>query len=333
MAMALLEIRNLHTYFYTDSGVARAVDGVSFSIEREQSVALVGESGCGKSVTALSIMRLVDDPPGRIVEGEIIFDGENLLTVPESRMREVRGAEIGMIFQEPMTSLNPVFSVGRQITECIRVHENVSKEAARRRAVDMLRKVGIPNPEVRVNQYPHQMSGGMKQRVMIAMSSCCNPIFGIADEPTTALDVTIQAQILDLMKSMRKKTGFTDLFITHDLAVVAEYADVVNVMYAGKIVERAVTGRVFSAPTHPYTVGLLSSAPRLVEDRDRLPTIPGAVPSPTHWPRGCRFHPRCSRATAECRREIPPFEEHAPDHFAACYHPFQVRAAGLHVEE
>ena len=325
--MPLLDVRNLHTYFYTDTGVARAVDGVSFSIEREQSVALVGESGCGKSVTALSIMRLVDDPPGRIVEGEIIFDGEDLLTVPESRMRQIRGGKIGMIFQEPMTSLNPVFSVGRQIMECIRVHQQVSKDQARERAIDMLRKVGIPNPEARVDQYPHQLSGGMKQRVMIAMSSSCNPIFGIADEPTTALDVTIQAQILDLMKSMRTKTGFTDLFITHDLGVVAEYADVVNVMYAGRIVERAATLEIFAAPKHPYTVGLLNSVPRLVEDRERLPTIPGTVPSPTHWPQGCRFHPRCDRAIPECRREPPPFKEHAPAHFAACYRP-----VGSHAE-
>ena len=326
--MPLLEVKNLHTVFRTDTGLARAVDGVSFTIEREQSVALVGESGCGKSVTALSIMRLIDDPPGRIADGEILFQGEDLLQASEARMREIRGAQISMIFQEPMTSLNPVFRVGAQIAECIRIHEDVSKAEARTRTVDLLRQVGIPVPETRVDSFPHQLSGGMKQRVMIAMATSCNPTLGIADEPTTALDVTIQAQILDLMRRLRRERGYSDLFITHDLGIVAEYADVVNVMYAGKIVERAPTRALFERPRHPYTVGLLRSVPRLREGRTRLATIPGVVPSPTNWPRGCRFHPRCDRATTECRQTIPPFECAAEEHWAACYHPHQEEAVG-----
>jgi len=319
--MPLLEIKNLHTVFHTETGLARAVDGVSFAIEREQSVALVGESGCGKSVTALSIMRLIDDPPGRIAEGEILFQGEDLLKAPETRMRDIRGAQISMIFQEPMTSLNPIFRVGAQIAECIRIHEDVSKDEARARAIELLRQVGIPSPETRVDSFPHHLSGGMKQRIMIAMATSCNPVLGIADEPTTALDVTIQAQILDLMRRLRRERGYSDLFITHDLGIVAEYADVVNVMYAGKIVERAPTRVLFARPMHPYTVGLLRSVPRLREGRTRLATIAGTVPSPTNWPRGCRFHPRCDRATAECRRAIPPFDRAAEDHYVACYHP------------
>jgi len=319
--MPLLEVKNVHTVFRTDMGPARAVDGVSLSIAPRQTVALVGESGCGKSVTALSIMRLIDDPPGRIAEGEVIFEGEDLLTLRESRMREIRGARIGMIFQEPMTSLNPVFRVGRQIAESLRIHKDMSKDAARERAIDLLKVVGIPDPLQRVDEYPHQLSGGMKQRVMIAIALSCDPALLIADEPTTALDVTIQAQILELLKQLRAGFDMSVLLITHDLGVVSENADVVNIMYAGKIVERAAAEHLFDHPRHPYTVGLLKSVPGLAKNPERLPTIPGSVPSPTRWPRACRFHPRCPRATAECKREIPPFEEPAADHFAACYHP------------
>ena len=319
--MPLLEVRDLHTAFHTETGVARAVDGVSFAIDSSQVVALVGESGCGKSVTALSIMRLIDSPPGRISQGEVIFEGEDLLTLPEARMRKIRGARIGMVFQEPMTSLNPLFRVGRQIAESLRIHKDMSKDDARERAIDLLKVVGIPGPLQRVDEFPHQLSGGMKQRVMIAIALACDPVLLIADEPTTALDVTIQAQILDLLNALQGRFDMSVLLITHDLGVVSENADVVNIMYAGKIVERAPAERIFSHPRHPYTVGLLKSVPGLEKNPGRLPTIPGSVPSPTRWPRACRFHPRCPRATAECKRVIPPFEELAAGHFAACYHP------------
>ena len=319
--MPLLEVRDLHTAFHTETGVARAVDGVSFAIDSSQVVALVGESGCGKSVTALSIMRLIDSPPGRISQGEVIFEGEDLLTLPEARMRKIRGARIGMVFQEPMTSLNPLFRVGRQIAESLRIHKDMSKDDARERAIDLLKVVGIPGPLQRVDEFPHQLSGGMKQRVMIAIALACDPVLLIADEPTTALDVTIQAQILDLLNALQGRFDMSVLLITHDLGVVSENADVVNIMYAGKIVERAPAERIFSHPRHPYTVGLLNSVPGLEKNPERLPTIPGTVPLPTRWPKGCRFHPRCPRATRECREVIPPFEALTADHLAACYHP------------
>ncbi|MFH0965485.1 MAG: ABC transporter ATP-binding protein [Planctomycetota bacterium] len=319
--MPLLDVRNLRTVFRTEAGLARAVDGVSFSIESGSTVALVGESGCGKSATALSILRLIDDPPGRISEGEVFFDGRDLLALSEAEMRSVRGARVSMVFQEPMTSLNPVFSVGRQVAESLRVHLGASRIEARRRAVELLKIVGIPAPHERVDNYPHELSGGMKQRVVIAMALACNPALLIADEPTTALDVTIQAQILELLASLRHEFEMAVLLITHDLGIVSENADVVNIMYAGKIVERAGAGELLARPHHPYSVGLLNSVPKLGEGRARLETIPGTVPSATRWPPACRFHPRCQRATRECREVEPPFEELSPGRCVACYHP------------
>ena len=315
----LLEIRDLHTWFHTYGGVARAVDGVSLEIAEGETLGLVGESGCGKSVTALSVLRLVD-APGRIERGEILLRGRNLLTLRKKEMRRVRGGEISMIFQEPMTSLNPVFTVGDQIIEAIILHQKKSHAAARGLAVEMLRRVGIPSPERRVDEYPHQMSGGMKQRVMIAMGLVCRPALLIADEPTTALDVTIQAEILDLLGDLQKEFRMAILLITHNLGIVAGMADRVAVMYAGKIVEYATASDLFAHPKHPYTTCLFKSVPRLDAARGgRLETIEGQVPSPTHWPTGCRFHPRCPHATARCSREEPPLEEKRPGHQAACW--------------
>jgi oligopeptide/dipeptide ABC transporter ATP-binding protein len=319
MTEHLLAIENLKTYFYTREGVIPAVDGVNLTIRPGGTLALVGESGCGKSVTALSIMRLVPTPPGKIADGRIIFNGENLLEKTDSAMRAIRGNEISMIFQEPMTALNPVFTVGRQISEAIILHQGLSKQEAQMKAVEMLRLVGIPSPERRVDDYPHQMSGGMRQRVMIAMALSCNPKLLIADEPTTALDVTIQAQILDLMKALQEELQTAILLITHDLGVVAETVEEVAVMYLGKIVEQAKVNELFANPLHPYTIGLLGSIPKLHEDRERLHVIEGMVPDPLRMPGGCRFHPRCRFAEAICLREEPPITKLPEDHLVRCW--------------
>jgi len=319
----LLEIKHLKTYFYTDEGVVPAVDDVNYKILTGETMGLVGESACGKSVTSLSIMQLIQTPPGKIIGGEIWFKGENLLKKKPEEMRKIRGAEISMIFQEPMTSLNPVYTVGNQISEAIVLHQGVSEREAMAKTVEMLKLVGIPSPERRVNEYPHQMSGGMRQRVMIAMALSCNPDLLIADEPTTALDVTIQAQILELMKSLKDKLGMAILLITHNLAVVAEMADHIAVMYAGKIVEYAVAREIFKSPRHPYTSGLLISIPRLnlARSKEPLPTIPGVVPNPYKMPKGCAFTPRCRYAQQKCREEMPPLEDLTPNHQVRCFYP------------
>ncbi len=315
----LLEVRNLRTYFDTEAGVHRAVDGVSFSVAPGRTLGIVGESGCGKSVTSLSVMGLVQEPPGRRAGGEILFQGEDLLKKSRSAMEDLRGSSLAMIFQEPMTSLNPVYRVGEQIIEGLRRHRGLSREAARQRALEMLRLVRIPSPETRIDAYPHEMSGGMRQRVMIAMALACEPKLLIADEPTTALDVTIQAQILDLMRDLRARTGTAILLITHDLGVIAEMADEVAVMYAGKIVERADVATLFSDAQHPYMLGLLASVPRLDHDRKRLSTIKGMVPAPHQMPEGCRFAPRCALAVDRCRSEEPELRELKPGHVVACW--------------
>jgi oligopeptide/dipeptide ABC transporter ATP-binding protein len=315
---ALLEVRDLRTTFHTDDGVVTAVNGVSFTVGEKETLCLVGESGCGKSVTAFSVLRLIP-PPGRIAGGVIRFRGRDLLALPEDAMRRLRGNEISMIFQEPMTALNPVYTVGDQIMEAIRLHQKVGKREARARTVEMLARVGIPAPEERVDAYPHQMSGGMRQRVMIAMALSCRPALLIADEPTTALDVTIQAQILELLKALQAEMGMAILLITHDLGVVAETADRVAVMYAGKVVEYAPVRELFRDPRHPYTVGLLESIPRMEARRERLRVIPGTVPPPTAFPPGCPFHPRCPYAIEICRREMPPPEIVAEGHTVRCH--------------
>jgi peptide/nickel transport system ATP-binding protein len=303
----LLEVRDLRTYFRTESGLARAVDGVSFHVDRGEVLGIVGESGCGKSVTSLSIMQLVPQPPGEIMEGSSIrFRGEELAGAPEKRLRAIRGNDIAMIFQEPMTSLNPVYTVGDQIGEALRLHRQVKKGQARERAVDMLRLVGIPNPEERVDSYPHHLSGGQRQRVMIAMALSCEPDLLIADEPTTALDVTIQAQILGLLGELRTRLGMAVVLITHDLGVVAEVCDRVLVMYAGQIVEHGTVEQIFRDPRHPYTEGLLQAVPRLGRRQERLAVIPGTVPNAADWPVGCRFHDRCPYGWDTCVREAPP---------------------------
>jgi peptide/nickel transport system ATP-binding protein/oligopeptide transport system ATP-binding protein len=308
----LLEVRNLQTQFPTRSGLVRAVDGVSFHLDRGELLGLVGESGCGKSITALSIMRLIA-PPGRIVGGEILFDGKDLLKLSDAEMREMRGDDIAMIFQDPMTSLNPVYTVGEQIAEALRLHRKLSRPEARRAAIEAMREVAIPDPARRVNDYPHQLSGGMRQRVMIAMALACNPKLLIADEPTTALDVTIQAQILELLNDLRKQRELAVLLITHDLGVVAEVADRVAVMYTGRIVEESPVDQLFEKPKHPYTEGLLRSVPKLssedVARKERLETIEGTVPKPTNLPPGCHFAPRCAHRMPRCiDGEIPLYE-------------------------
>ena len=315
----LVDVRDLKTYFYTEEGVGTAVDGVSWSLERGKTLALVGESGCGKSVTALSIMRLIPRPPGRIAGGQILLNGRDLLRLSEEEMRAVRGNDISMIFQEPMTSLNPVFRVGHQIAATIRLHRGVSKQIARTQTIELLDKVGIPSPEERVDDYPHQMSGGMRQRVMIAMALACNPKVLIADEPTTALDVTIQAQILELLKALQAEHGMAILLITHDLGIVAETADVVAIMYAGKIVEEAPLRELFGNPEHPYTAGLFESIPKMSETRQPLRTIHGQVPAATRFPSGCRFHPRCPHCMEVCKTTIPATISVAPEHTVACW--------------
>ena len=302
----VLEVKNLKTYFYTDEGEIPAVDGVDFSLERGETLAIVGESGCGKSVTSLSILRLIATPPGKIVDGEILYNGRDLLKLSEKEMRSIRGNDISMIFQEPMTSLNPVFTVGKQIMESLIYHQNMTKEQARERAIEMLRLVDIPNPEKCINNYPYNLSGGMRQRVMIAMALACNPKVLIADEPTTALDVTIQAQILKLMAELQKKTETGIILITHDLGIVAQIARNVMVMYAGEAVEYADVRSIFKDPRHPYTIGLLKSIPSIHETQDELYTIKGMVPSPKNLPKGCLFAPRCEYATERCLQERPP---------------------------
>jgi oligopeptide/dipeptide ABC transporter ATP-binding protein len=301
----LLEVRDLHTYFHVMDGTVKAVDGVSFSLNRGETLGLVGESGCGKSVTALTIMQLLDMPPGEIVSGEIWFDGRDLLQLDQEEMRQVRGAAIAMIFQEPMTSLNPVFTIGDQISEAIVLHQHVNRKEALSRSIQALRSVGIPAPERRVKQYPHEMSGGIRQRVMIAMALSCNPKLLVADEPTTALDVTIQAQILELIKELQVRTGAALLLITHDLAVVAETVQNVAVMYAGRIVETGSVEDVLLGPTHPYTQGLLSSIPGLHKRGQELDVIKGVVPNPFRMPPGCKFEPRCPYAWDRCRQSDP----------------------------
>jgi peptide/nickel transport system ATP-binding protein len=318
----LLEVEKLCTHFHTRDGVVRAVDGVSFSISQGETLAVVGESGCGKSVTALSILRLIATPPGRISADRLRFERQDLLDLSEAQMRKVRGDRISMIFQEPMTSLNPVLRIGRQIAESLRLHRGLSNNNdAASRAVDLLKLVGIAEPDRRATQYPHHLSGGMRQRVMIAMALACEPQLLIADEPTTALDVTIQAQILDLMRELRAKTGAAIMLITHDLGVVAEMAQRVIVMYAGRKAEEAPVEELFARPLHPYTRGLLHSVPRLgnVESRQQLAEIPGMVPSLKEVIPGCLFAPRCAWATDRCRSENPPLEIKAANHFVACW--------------
>lgn len=325
MGDVLLEVKDLKTYFYTEDGVVPAVDGVSFSLNRGETIGIVGESGSGKSVTSLSVMRLVPYPPGRITGGEIIFEGENILGKTDEEMRHIRGNEISMIFQEPMTSLNPVFTVGDQIMEAIILHQNVGKREAQVKAVEMLQRVGIPSPERRIRDFPHQMSGGMRQRVMIAMALSCNPKLLIADEPTTALDVTIQAQILDLMMDIKREFGTSIMLITHDLGVIAETVDKVVVMYAGKIVESTDVISIFQKPMHPYTEGLLGSIPKVNEDCERLSTIEGAVPNLFNMPSGCRFHPRCDYAKNICREHEPHLIDVDFGHEVSCWKPLNYR--------
>jgi oligopeptide/dipeptide ABC transporter ATP-binding protein len=318
----ILEVDGLMTHFFSDEGVARAVDGVSYDILEGETLGVVGESGCGKSVTSLSIMRLIPQPPGKIVGGQIRFRGDDLLALSEAQMRRIRGNEIAMIFQEPMMALNPVYTVGDQIMETVMLHRGYDRERARAHAIDMLEKVGIPSPEARVDNYPHEMSGGMKQRVMIAMAMSCDPQLLIADEPTTALDVTIQAQILDLIRELQESAGMSVLLITHDLGVVAETAHHVAVMYAGKVVEYASVEELFASPRHPYTIGLFRSLPDLAPPGERLATIPGIVPPATRFPSGCRFRTRCPLASDKCAAQEPPLVPIGPSsgHTVACHH-------------
>ena len=302
----LLKVDTLSTWFYTDDGIVKAVNDVSFSLNKGHTLGIVGESGCGKSITSLSVMRLIDSPPGKIVGGKIVFKGEDLLAKSEEDMRRVRGKRIAMIFQEPMTSLNPVYTVGRQIEEALLIHETMTKKEAKRRALEMLRLVRIPLPEKRFDEYPHQLSGGMRQRVMIAIALACSPELLICDEPTTALDVTIQAQILALIDELKEKTGTSVIMITHDLGVISEIADEVLIMYAGEIVEYAPKTQLFQNPLHPYTQGLIACVPKLGRDSDRLQTIEGTVPSFDDMPAGCTFWPRCPFAESICKEKKPP---------------------------
>ncbi|MFI5340344.1 MAG: ABC transporter ATP-binding protein [Candidatus Methylomirabilales bacterium] len=317
----LLKIEGLQTHFFTEAGTVRAVDGVSLMVRKGETLGIVGESGCGKSVTALSVLRLIPNPPGKIVAGNIFLDGRDLLKLPEDEMRKVRGASISMIFQEPMTSLNPVFTVGDQIAEGIRLHQRLSKRESWNKAIEMLRLVRVADPDRRVKEYPHQMSGGMRQRVMIAMALSCNPQLLIADEPTTALDVTIQAQILELLSQLKTELGMAVMLITHDLGVVADTAARVAVMYAGRVVEEAPVMELFANPKHPYTQGLLSSIPRIEksERRPRLQAIPGMVPDMLELPKGCKFQARCSKVFEPCSGEEPQLKEVAPNHRVRCY--------------
>jgi oligopeptide/dipeptide ABC transporter ATP-binding protein len=317
---ALLEIRDLRTSFFTPEGVVKAVDGVSYTVQEGETVALVGESGCGKTVSALSIMRLIPDPPGRIVGGQVLFQGRDLLQLQAEEMRQIRGKEIAMIFQEPMTSLNPTLTIGRQLTESLEVHLKMSADEATKRAGELLKLVGISDPERRLPQYPHQFSGGMRQRVLIAMALACHPKLILADEPTTALDVTIQAQILELMKELSQRFGVAMVIITHNLAVVARYADRVNVMYAGKVIEQGPSTEIYHTPRHPYTLGILRSVPRLDQPRKaKLDPIDGQPPDLANLPPGCSFQPRCRFAIERCVQEVPPLMEVERGHRSACW--------------
>jgi len=318
----LLEVKDLKTHFFTLDGVVKAVDGVSYELNEGETLGLVGESGCGKSVSALSVMRLIPDPPGKIVNGEILLDGEDILKIGMEEMRRVRGAKIAMVFQEPMTSLNPVLTVERQLTETLQLHMGMGKQESQRESVNLLTRVGIPDPEIRIKQYPHQFSGGMRQRVMIAMALSCNPRLIIADEPTTALDVTIQAQILDLMKSLTTEFGVALIVITHNLGVVARYADRVNIMYAGKVIERGEAREIYANPRHPYTVGLLRSVPRLdLPRRAKLDPIEGQPPDLINLPQGCAFRERCRWAIDKCATDMPELVEVGDNHLSACFRP------------
>ncbi|MBM4346695.1 MAG: ABC transporter ATP-binding protein [Deltaproteobacteria bacterium] len=318
MKNPLLEIRSLTTWFFTEDGVVRAVEDVSLEIFPGEIVSIVGESGCGKSVTGLSLLRLIPIPPGKILKGELLFEGRDLLGLEEREMEKVRGNDISMIFQEPMTSLNPVFTIGNQIIEALQLHQNLDKKEARAKAIEILDRVRIPSPEVRIDSYPHQLSGGMRQRAMIAMALSCQPRLLIADEPTTALDVTIQAQVLRLLKEIQREMGMAVMLITHDLGVVSEIADRVAVMYAGRIVESGPIEAIFGGMRHPYTRGLLESIPHLDEKRKRLNAIPGQVPNPMSLPGGCKFHPRCHLMIDDCRKEEPPLFQVNGNHFSRC---------------
>lgn len=316
----VLEIKDLKTYFYTPDGIVKAVDGINLSVKRGSILGIVGESGCGKSMTAMSILNLVPQPPGKIVSGEILYEGRDILKLKEPEMRAIRGAKISMIFQEPMTALNPVFTVGEQIAEALRVHKGMNRREAMDKAAELLSLVNIPSARDRIKDYPHQLSGGMRQRVMIAMAISCSPSIVIADEPTTALDVTVQAQVLDLLKQLMKKIGMSMILITHDLGVIAEAANDVAVMYAGRIVEYTSTEGLFAAPTHPYTEGLLNSIPRFdKKKRERLKAIPGVVPRLLDLPEGCKFYGRCGIAIDRCKKEEPLLKETAKGHLARCW--------------
>jgi oligopeptide transport system ATP-binding protein len=316
----LLEIKDLCTYFFTPEGVIKAVNGISYDIAAGETLALVGESGCGKTVSALSILRLIPNPPGQIVSGEIVFEGENLVCVTEQRIRSIRGNRIAMVFQEPMSSLNPVLTIGKQIGECLQLHRGMDEMAAEKETARLLQMVGIPEADKRLKAYPHQFSGGMRQRVMIAMALSCNPKLVIADEPTTALDVTIQAQLLEIMKNLTKEYGTALLIITHNLGVVARYADRVNVLYAGRIVEMGTAKDIYHDPRHPYTVGLMASVPRLDHStKEKLMTLPGLPPDLGDAPPGCGFNPRCSFAFEKCRQEMPELVQVNPGHWARCH--------------
>lgn len=321
--MSLLNVENLKTIFYTPRGTSQAVNGISFHVNKGETLGLVGESGCGKSITALSIMRLIPSPPGKIIDGSVYFEEKDLLKITKEEMRRVRGNYISMIFQEPMTSLNPVLTVGNQISEAIMLHQRLSRRDARHKAIDTLEMVGIASPEKRIDYYPHQFSGGMRQRVMIAMALSCHPKLLIADEPTTALDVTIQAQILELMKQLQRDIGMAIIFISHNLLVIAEMSSRVAVIYAGNVVEEGDTEEIFSKPHHPYTTGLLNSLPKMVFRDSGMPKkfaeIPGVVPNPYSLPQGCSFHPRCSFLKEICRRKEPGLKEISSGHFSACW--------------
>jgi peptide/nickel transport system ATP-binding protein/oligopeptide transport system ATP-binding protein len=316
----LLEVKDLKTYFYTEEGVVRAVDGMNFVVKNGETLGMIGESACGKSVTALSILQLIDSPPGKIIAGEILFQGKNLLTVNINEMRKIRGNSISMIFQEPMTSLNPVYTIGSQIIETIVLHQKIGKTKARKKAIEMLKLVGIPSAEKRIDEYPHQLSGGMRQRAMIAGALSCRPKLLIADEATTALDVTIQAQILELIKEVKSEIGMSVLMITHNLGVIAEVADSVAVVYGGKVVEYGDVMNIFKDPKHPYTRGLYNSIPRLSDNRKkRLDAIGGMVPNPLEIPSGCTFHPRCQFSKIVCKEEVPTLEEIGNNHRVRCF--------------
>ena len=326
----LLEVKDVATYFFTPEGVVKAVDGVTYDVQEGETLALVGESGCGKSVSALTIMRLIASPPGKTVRGEVLFDGVDLLKLDDEEMRKIRGNRIGMVFQEPMTSLNPVLTIGRQLTETLELHQHLTKEDARRRAAELLSLVGVPDPERRLEDYPHQFSGGMRQRVMIAMAMSCNPKLLIADEPTTALDVTIQAQVLEVMRKIANDLGAAIIVITHNLGVVARYADRVNVMYAGGIIERGSARDIYKNPHHPYTLGLLKSVPRLdLPKKEKLEPIEGFPPDLTNLPPGCPFRPRCKFAIDRCAQEMPVLTNVGGGHTAACFRAKEANAAFL----